>query len=117
MLSRLRSWALGVFRRDRLETDLAEEMQAHLEMRAEHWRAQGLSVEEAARRARLEFGGLDRYKDECRQARGLRLLDELNDPRTLLGSALLLLTTALLAAWLPSRRASRVEPMSALRCE
>jgi ABC-type antimicrobial peptide transport system permease subunit len=42
---------------------------------------------------------------------------EPNDPRTLLGSALLLLTTALLAAWLPSRRASRVEPMSALRCE
>jgi ABC-type antimicrobial peptide transport system permease subunit len=42
---------------------------------------------------------------------------EPNDPHTLLGSALLLLTTALLAAWLPSRRASRVEPMSALRCE
>jgi len=77
VLSRLSSWARGVFRRDRLETDLAEEMEAHLEMRAEHWRAQGLSTEEAARRARLEFGGLDRYKDECRQARGLRLLDEL----------------------------------------
>ncbi|PYQ39043.1 MAG: hypothetical protein DMF77_22640, partial [Acidobacteria bacterium] len=42
---------------------------------------------------------------------------EPNDPRTLLASALLLLTTALLAAWLPSRRASRVEPVSALRCE
>jgi ABC-type lipoprotein release transport system permease subunit len=42
---------------------------------------------------------------------------EPNDPRTLLAAALLLLTTAFLAAWLPSRRASRVEPMSALRCE
>ena len=77
MWARLRSWASSVFHRDRLESDMAEEMQAHLEMRADHWRAQGLSAEEAARRARLEFGGPDRYKDEVRQARGLRLLDEL----------------------------------------
>jgi predicted permease len=33
--------------------------------------------EEAARRARLEFGSMDIVKDDCRQARGLRLLDEL----------------------------------------
>ncbi len=42
---------------------------------------------------------------------------EPNDPATLAAAVVLLLVTAVLAAWLPSRRAARVEPMSALRCE
>ena len=56
---------------------MADELKFHLEVRAEHWKRQGLSPEEAARRARLEFGGLEGYKEQCREARGLRLLDEL----------------------------------------
>jgi len=56
---------------------MADEMQAHLELRTEHWRAQGLSPEEARRRARLEFGAAARYQEECREARGVRLVDEM----------------------------------------
>jgi ABC-type antimicrobial peptide transport system permease subunit len=39
------------------------------------------------------------------------------DPMTLAGTALLLMITAALACWVPTRRAARVDPMVALRYE
>ena len=39
------------------------------------------------------------------------------DPATFLASALLLLGVGFIAGWMPARRASRVDPMVALRCD
>jgi len=40
-----------------------------------------------------------------------------NDPMTLIAVASLLMAVALGASWIPARRASRIDPLVALRCE
>jgi len=73
LLIRLRS----LFRRDSVEAEMSDELRFHVERQAEKYAASGLPHEEAARRARLEFGGLERVKEECRDARGVSLIESL----------------------------------------
>ena len=77
VLKRLRSRLAALARRRRFEEDLAEEVSFHMEEHARELVRSGMSAHEAARRARLEFGGVDNVKDDCREARGLRLFDEI----------------------------------------
>ena len=65
----------ALFRRKSMEAELDEELRAHLERQVEKYIQSGLRREEAARRARLEFGGLEQVKEECRDARGVNLVE------------------------------------------
>ena len=75
--NRLRSWLQATFGRARMESDMDAEIRFHMETFAEDLVRNGVSREEATRRARMEFGGIDRAKEECREARGVRFLETL----------------------------------------
>jgi len=64
-----------LFRRKSVETELDEELRSHLEYEAEKHVKSGLSPEEARRRARITLGGVEQVKEECREARGVSLLE------------------------------------------
>jgi predicted permease len=67
---------LALFRRAKLDREMAEEMAAHLEREAEQNLARGLPPEEAHYAARRAFGGLDQLQERERDARGFRWLDD-----------------------------------------
>ena len=56
---------------------MQDEMRTHLELYQADLRRRGVPEEEARRRALAEFGSVAARKEECRDAVGLRLLDEL----------------------------------------
>jgi predicted permease len=75
--SRFRSWSRAILRRSRMESEMDAELRFHIESYAEDLVRTGVSRQEAIQRARIEFGGLDRAKEECREVRGLNLVDTL----------------------------------------
>jgi len=64
-----------LLRRKSTEAELDEELRAHFEHQVEKYVQSGLPPEEARRRVRLEFGGLEQVKEECRDARGVNLIE------------------------------------------
>ena len=76
MLSRLRSFLTAWTRRELFEDALDEEVRFHLAAYTEDLIRSGVPRREASRRARIHFGSIESAKDDCRQARGLRLADE-----------------------------------------
>jgi predicted permease len=65
----------ALFCRSSEEAEMEEELRFHLEMQAEAYVREGRSPEEARRRAVLEFGGVERVKEEVRDARGFGPLE------------------------------------------
>jgi putative ABC transport system permease protein len=72
MLRRLRR----LLRPRTLERDMDDEMRFHVEMEASDLVARGVAPEEARRRALVAFGGVERFKDEGRDARGVGPLED-----------------------------------------
>jgi predicted permease len=68
---RLRS----IFRFGRVEDELAEELEYHVERLVDDYVAGGMTPDEARRAARREMGGVEQRKEECRDARGLAFVN------------------------------------------
>jgi predicted permease len=60
-----------------MEDQLDKELRFHIEQHASELIAQGCSPQEARRRARLALGGPEQVKENCRDARGTRWLEDL----------------------------------------
>lgn len=68
---------LALFRRGRLERELSEDIQTHLEMLTAENVQHGMSSEEARYAARRSFGGVEQMKEVHRSQRSLRSLETL----------------------------------------
>jgi predicted permease len=58
-----------LFRRERLDHSMEEELWFHMAERAADLQRSGVPIAEAERRAQLEFGGIENYKEQCRETR------------------------------------------------
>jgi len=64
-------------RRSQIEDEMEEELRSHVQHRADDLERSGLDRAAAERRARIEFGGRERLKEECREALGGHFIDTL----------------------------------------
>src|SRR5438477_2003090 len=77
IITYLRSLFARFVRRAETERELEQELASHIAMRADHLERVGLTRVEAERRARIEFGGHERFKEECREAIAGNFIDTL----------------------------------------
>src|SRR5215813_6632675 len=71
------TWWQRVWRRKKMEEELEKELRFHLDLHTADLIAQGLNPAEARRRARLALGGPEQVKEQCRDARGTRWVEDL----------------------------------------
>jgi putative ABC transport system permease protein len=74
---RLYFWLRALFARDTIERDLDREMRFHLAMEVEKNVRDGMSAPEARRRALVDFGGVQRFREEVNDQRGTRALADI----------------------------------------
>lgn len=77
LVSRLRSTLRAMRGSQRLRREMENEFRDHIARRTADLTRGGMPRDEAVRVARLEFGSVERYVEEGREARGLRVVDEL----------------------------------------
>jgi putative ABC transport system permease protein len=71
------NWRHRLWFRKQMEEELEKELRFHLDQHTADLIAQGLDPDEARRRARLALGGPEQVKEQCRDARGTRWLEDL----------------------------------------
>lgn len=75
-VKKIRLRARSLFRRSAVDAELSEELRFHLERESAKNEAAGMSREAAWRAALVEFGGAEKFKDECRDARRVNLVQD-----------------------------------------
>jgi predicted permease len=65
----------ALVQRDTVERELSDELRFHVDMETEKLMARGMARDDARRSALLTFGGVERYKEEARDVRGVRPLE------------------------------------------
>jgi hypothetical protein len=65
----------ALFRRERLEADMREEMHHHLEMSAREFTEHGMSPDKAHEAARRKFGHMGSIQEASREERGFVWLE------------------------------------------
>jgi len=79
-MRKLRGWLVrwgGLFGKRRQERDLAEELDAHLQMGIDENLRRGMTPEEARRQALIKLGGIEQTKESYRDRRGFPWLESL----------------------------------------
>lgn len=71
------TWWSRLWRRNKLEQDLGRELEFHIAERIRSLQEQGLTEDQARRQVRQEFGGIEQVKEQCRDARGTRWIENL----------------------------------------
>ena len=74
---RTRAWLSALVSRARMERQMDSELRFHLEARVEDLVRSGTERAGARRQAQMEFGGFERTKEECRDARGVNFVEGL----------------------------------------
>ena len=77
MLGRLWRRLRALLRKGAAERELDAELRYHLERETEQNLADGMTAEEARYAALRSFGGVEQAREQCREARGVRMIEEL----------------------------------------
>src|SRR5919107_1058710 len=77
MLGRMWRRLRALLRRDSLDSELDAELRYHLERQVAEYVAGGMTEEEARLAALRDFGGVTQSKERCREARGVRPVEDL----------------------------------------
>jgi predicted permease len=74
LIDSLRFRMATLFQRSQMNAEMEEELRSHIQHRADDLERSGLGHAEAERRARIEFGGREKYKEEIQEALGANFI-------------------------------------------
>ncbi len=75
-MNRIRLWLRLLFRPGAADRDLDDEIRHHIQLETEKNIREGLGPREARRKALIDFGGVERFRERTRETRRLRFVEE-----------------------------------------